>query len=172
MKFGGEIYERLATQILNKMKNLLFLMFLAGVISCKSDSAGPYNQSAGGDLGNYFEGEKGLLLAKQWKLTALETGEVSYSTVLEFKTQKNQNGKFLLSGKSVVNFYEATYDLAGINGITISNLSITEIAGNTAQTGQEKDFFGRLSVAETFVIRDGTLVLSNRKGEQLYFKSN
>lgn len=117
-----------------------------------------------------FAGDRGRLLSGEWKLEAYETGRVNRNTVLEFKTQRNLAGNYILSGISAVNFYEAGYTLSGTQTIKIINLSMTEIGGPPADMAFEKQYFERLVSMSSFSFKDNMLVLRNGKGEEMHFK--
>ncbi len=117
-----------------------------------------------------FTGDKSRLLSGEWKLDSFETGRVNRNTVLEFKTQRNLAGNYILSGISAVNFYEAGYTLSGTNAIKIINLSMTEIGGPAADMAFEKQYFERLASVSSFSFKDNMLVLRNGKGEEMIFK--
>ncbi|MCY1370207.1 META domain protein [compost metagenome] len=138
-----------------------------------NNSAGPHGPAGPtGSKGDYldFGGEKSRLLTGEWALEAYENGKVNKSTVLEFKTQRNLAGNYILSGISTVNFYEAGYSLSGTNGIKITDLSMTEIGGPAEDLAFEKRYFERLATMSTFSFKDNRLVLRNTKGEEMVFK--
>ena len=102
------------------------------MFSCKNgDSIMPDdNKTAGLSVPNS--------LHSKWQLVEYETNEkIPYQIVLEFRNEKNEKGNWTLSGKSSVNFYQADYDFTG-QKIKISNLIVTEIAGNLAATTFEE----------------------------------
>ncbi len=124
-----------------------------------------------GPQGSYldFGGEKSRLLNGKWALEAYESGKVNKTTVLEFKTQRNLAGNYILSGISAVNFYEAGYSLSGSNGIKITGLSVTEMGGPAADMAFETRYFGRLQSMTSFEFRDDKLVLRNTLGQEMVF---
>lgn len=161
------------------MKKITLIGCLVGLLACAdmtedmpslNGSSGPHGPAGPkGDYGD-FTGEKSRLPIGEWKLEAYETGRVNKSTVLEFKTQRNLAGNYILSGISTVNFYEAGYTLSGNNGIKIINLSMTEIGGPAEEMAFEKKYFERLASMSTFSFRDNMLILRNSKGEEMIFK--
>lgn len=164
----ARLLHKLATQILKTMKHkIFFILILAGVVGCSDDRVERL------DYGSVdFPGEKGALIAKQWKLDGYETGKSPFSSIIEFKSQRNPKGEgYILSGRSAVNFYEANYVLSGTNSIKVHSLSVTEIAGNEAEGSFEKDFFRRVSAVENYTIGKNELLLSNSKGMTMRFIS-
>lgn len=120
-----------------------------------------------------FPGDKGTLIAKQWKLDGYETGKSPFASIIEFKAQKNLKGDgYILSGRSAVNFYEASYVLFGTNSIKVDGLSVTEIAASAAEGNFEEDFFKRVAAVENYTIGQNELLLSNSKGMRMRFISN
>lgn len=154
---------------------------LLGVLACadvgenmkslNNGHSGPQGpQGPIGSAGNQFTADQSRLLNGEWKLEAYETGRVNRNTVLEFKTQRNLAGNYILSGISAVNFYEAGYTLSTNNTIKIVNLSMTEIGGPAADMAFEKQYFERLASVNSFSFKDNMLVLRNGKGEEMRFK--
>lgn len=127
------------------------------VFSCKSDDTiGPdQDRLVGLSVKNS--------IYTKWQLLGFETGErIPYEVVLEFKTEKNEKGRNILSGKSSINFYQADFSLNN-NKITIDNLTMTEIAGNTKAMALEKEYFKRLSETTNFSIANEKLTLTSGK---------
>lgn len=140
----------------DKMKYIIFIFFVLAV-SCKRDNAISPDQDGMAGLS-----VKNSIYTK-WKLLGFETGErIAYEVVLEFKTEKNEKGSNILSGKSSINFYQADFSLNN-NKITINNLTMTEIAGNTKAMALEKEYFKRLSEVTNFSIANEMLTLSSGK---------
>lgn len=140
----------------DKMKYIIFLFFVL-VFSCKSDDTiGPdQDRLVGLSVKNS--------IYTKWQLLGFETGErIPYEVVLEFKTEKNEKGRNILSGKSSINFYQADFSLNN-NKITIDNLTMTEIAGNTKAMALEKEYFKRLSETTNFSIANEKLTLTSGK---------
>lgn len=167
------------------MKKLALIGLFLSLLACKGDmeknmldmsgpdglkgpagSAGPNGPT--GEAG--FTGEKSRLLAGEWKLEAYETGKVNKNSVLEFKTQRNLAGNYILSGISAVNFYEAGYSLNGTNGIKVVNLSMTEIGGPREDMIFEENYIKRLVSMNTFSFKDNRLILRNGEGKEMIFK--
>lgn len=156
-------------------------VFLLAVCSCTGLDKDLQNMSNSGSLngptgpagpqGPYldFTGEKSRLLNVKWELEAYENGKVNKSTVLEFKTQRNLVGNYILSGISAVNFYEAGYSLSGDDGIKITGLSMTEMAGSAQDMAFETHYFERLLSVTSFEFRDDKLVLRNARGQEMVF---
>lgn len=128
------------------------------------------NDSLGvtGPAGN--KGDMGSPLIREWKLEAYESGRVNKSTVLEFKTQRNLAGNYILSGIGAVNFYEAGYEPGPNNTLKIVNLSMTEIGGPAEDMTFEKKYFERLASVNSYAFKDKVLILKNGKGEEMHFK--
>jgi|GEM_PF-1108073 len=163
------------------MKKLTLIGLLLSLLSCselekdipfQNSNSGPSGSSGPkGDKGDSeFTGDKSRLLTGEWKLEAYETGKVNKNSVLEFKTQRNLAGNYILSGISTVNFYEAGYSLSGTNGIKVVNLFMTEIGGPPEDMTFEENYIKRLVSMNTFVFKDNRLILSNDKGEEMIFK--
>jgi heat shock protein HslJ len=140
---------------------ILFLMLNA----CKSDDAiSPDN--------NYTVGlaSRNSIYSK-WKLVSFENNQkINYEVVLEFKHEKNEKGSQILSGKSIINFYQADFIIDG-SQLVINNLSMTEIAGNASAEVFETEYLKRLSETRNFNISNETLTLSSAK-QQMTFKLN
>ncbi|MBP6620036.1 MAG: META domain-containing protein [Leadbetterella sp.] len=140
---------------------ILFLMLNA----CKSDDAISPSD-------NYTAGlaSRSSIYSK-WKLVSFENNQkINYEVVLEFKNEKNEKGSQILSGKSIINFYQADFIIDG-SKLVISNLSMTEIAGNASATAFEMEYLKRLSETTNFNISNETLNLSSAK-QQMTFKLN
>lgn len=148
------------------MKRGVFVVLIALVCSCKSDILAPYNFGADAD----FSGDRNKLIQGEWKLDAYETGVVSESTVLQFVNQKNSKGLFIISGTSSINFFEGGYEFTGTSSLKVRELSVTEMGGSKEKVEFEKTFLERLMAIESFSFKDNTLILSNSKGSQMYFK--
>jgi len=156
------------------MKKITLIGLLLGVLACADLREGMMDENLslnGGPQGPAgFAGDYGYLPAREWKLDAYETGRVSKNTVLEFKTQRNLAGNYILSGLGAVNFYEAGYSLTGNNTLKIVNLSMTEIGGSKEDMAFEKDYFERLASVNAFSFKDNRLTLKNGKGQEIIFK--
>ena len=146
------------------VKNL-FLLLLLALNGCKNDQAIDPDK-------NYTAGlaDKSSIYAK-WKLSAYESGQkIPYDVILEFKTEKNEKGRNILSGKSSINFYQADFSIVNTK-ININNLVMTEIAGNASATAFEKDYLLRLAEASSFDLSGENLTLSSTK-QKMIFKLN
>lgn len=158
------------------MKKITLISLLLGVLACADmDDNLLFNNGSvglnGGPQGP--KGDKGASahpLAGEWKLEAYENGKVSKSTVLEFKTQRNLSGNYILSGISAVNFYEAGYEIGANNTLKIVHLSMTEIGGPPADMAFENNYFERLALVNSYSFKDKTLILKNTKGQEMHFK--
>jgi heat shock protein HslJ len=147
------------------MKYIAFL-FLWIMFSCKNgDSIMPDdNKTVGLSVPNS--------LHSKWQLVEYETNEkIPYQIVLEFRNEKNEKGNWTLSGKSSVNFYQADYDFTG-QKIKISNLIVTEIAGNLAATTFEEKYLDRLLQVSDFSVKNATLNLSSSKQKMVFKLTN
>ncbi len=136
------------------------------MFSCKSgESIMPdNNKTAGLAVSN--------ILQAKWQLFEYETNEkIPYQIVLEFKNEKNEKGNWTLSGKSSVNFYQADYDFTG-QKIKISNLIVTEIAGNLTATTFEEKYLERLLLVSDFSVKNETLTLSSLKNKMVFKLTN
>lgn len=112
------------------------------------------------------------ILQAKWQLFEYETNEkIPYQIVLEFKNEKNEKGNWTLSGKSSVNFYQADYDFTG-QKIKISNLIVTEIAGNLTATTFEEKYLERLLLVSDFSVKNETLTLSSLKHKMVFKLTN
>ena len=164
------------------MKKLLYIILSLTVLACADAGEELYSsnnsqhlngpQGAVGPAGEYndFAGQRLQLLSGKWLLEAYESGPVTKSAVLEFKTQRNLAGNYILSGISTVNFYEAGYSLSSSDGIRITQLSMTEMGGLAEDMAFEKKYFERLVSMTAFSFRNKKLVLRNAKGEEMVFK--
>jgi len=157
------------------MKKLILIGCLLGLPGCADVSKEMLSDSDSLGLSGTTgpKGDKGYAdspLMREWKLEGYENGKVSRSTVLEFKTQRNLAGNYILSGISAVNFYEAGYVLSGSEGIKIMNLSMTEIGGPAQDMDFERKYFERLTSMNSYSVKNKMLVLKNGKGEEMYFK--
>ncbi|MCP9753848.1 META domain-containing protein [Lacihabitans sp. CCS-44] len=107
----------------------------------------------------------------KWKLVSFENNQkINYEVVLEFKAERNEKGRQILSGKSSINFYQADFIIEN-SKLVISNLSKTEIAGNASAEAFEAEYLKRLSETTNFNISSETLTLSTAK-QQMTFKLN
>jgi heat shock protein HslJ len=146
------------------VKNL-FLLLLLALNGCKNDQAIDPDK-------NYTTGlaDKSSIYAK-WQLSAYESGQkIPYDVILEFKTEKNEKGRNILSGKSSINFYQADFSIVNTK-ININNLVMTEIAGNASATAFEKDYLLRLAEVSSFDLSGENLTLSSTK-QKMIFKLN
>ena len=144
----------------------LAIVFLWITLSCKSeDSIMPDdNKTAGLAMPDKLQ--------SKWQLVEYETNEkIPYQIVLEFRNEKNEKGNWTLSGKSSVNFYQADYDFTG-QKIKISNLIVTEIAGNSAATTFEEKYLDRLLQVSDFIVKNEMLTLSSSKQKMIFKATN
>jgi heat shock protein HslJ len=145
----------------NFMKYLA-IIFLWVMFSCKNgDSIMPNDyKTAGLAVSNNLQAK--------WQLIEYEPNEKNpYQVVLEFRNEKNEKGSWILSGKSSVNFYQADYDFSG-QKIKITNLTVTEIAGNSAATIFEEKYLERLLQVSDFIVKNETLTLSSLKHKMVF----
>ncbi len=151
------------------MKHRIFyILFFFGILGCSDARVDRLDYGSS----DYPE-DKVALIAKQWKLDGYETGKSPFASIIEFKSQRNPKGEgYILSGRSAVNFYEATYVFTGTNSIKIQSLSVTEIAGNAAEWSFEDDFFKRVAAVENYALGKNELTLSNTKGMSMRFISD
>ena len=98
-----------------------------------------------------------------------ERAQVSKGVVLEFKSQKNLSGNYILSGISSVNFYEAGYSFSGKDGMRVHHLSMTEMAGLKADMEFEEEYFKRLSQVISYAFAGSKLVLKGKDGTEMTF---
>lgn len=116
-----------------------------------------------------FEGKKGMFLNRKWVLESWGNEKISKSVVLEFKSQKNLAGHYILSGISSVNFYEAGYSFSGTEGLRIHQLSMTEMAGIKADMDFEQEYFKRLSKVVSYEFVGAKLVLKTDDAKTMTF---
>ena len=156
------------------MKKITLIGLLLGLLACAGAGEEVLSSNDDPNMGlhgpNGDKGNAGSLLIREWKLEAYESGKVSKNTVLEFKAQRNLAGNYILSGIGAVNFYEAGYELGSNNTLKIMNLSMTEIGGPAEDMAFEKKYFERLASMSSYSFKDNLLVLTNGKGETMYFK--
>jgi heat shock protein HslJ len=147
------------------MKNLVFLVLVVSIISCKkAGEVTPKSATLG--LTDHSE------LYSKWILKSTEnTSKINYEVVLELKNERNEKGNFILNGKSSVNFYSAEFVLND-KKITISDMLSTQIAGDSKATNFENDYFKRLSEVETFRLDHGLLTLIGKNQKMTYKVSN
>lgn len=144
----------------------LAIVFLWITLSCKSnDSIMPDgSKTAGLAVSNNLQ--------TKWQLVEYETNEkIPFQVVLEFRNEKNEKGNWILSGKSSVNFYQADYDFTG-QKIKISNLVVTEIAGNPAARTFEEKYLDRLLQVSDFIVKNEILTLSSSKQKMIFKPTN
>ena len=155
------------------------MVFLLALQACmgdfEKDNPLNLNDSAGGagPQGEYadFGGERSRLLGGEWVLETMGGTPVNGITVLEFKTQRNLAGNYILSGISTVNFYEAGYRLNGTDRLKIVTLSTTQLAGQPRDLAFEKEYFDQLVAVTAFAFKEKRLILKNERGAELVFKS-
>lgn len=154
------------------MKKITLIGLLLGLLACAdmSEDMLSNNDPVGLNGSKGDKGDMGSPLIREWKLDAYENGKVNRNTVLEFKTQRNLAGNYILSGIGAVNFYEAGYELGSGNTLKIVNLSMTEIGGPAEDMAFEKRYFERLASMSSYSFKNNMLVLTNGKGEAMYFK--
>lgn len=151
-----------------------FLAIILISFSCKNHESLTPNDNL-----DYNLATKDLIFGK-WKLleNKLNT-KFPYEIILELKNEKNEKGKYVLSGKSSINFYQASFTIND-NYITIGSISVTEISGNALAKNFEEEYLRTLSEVNHFEISNETLTLNNNrdklilytKSEQLIFKKN
>jgi heat shock protein HslJ len=148
------------------MKNLLLFLCITLLTGCADLKEDPPMY---GMLNSDFQGQKGLLLNRKWVLEAWGGEKTSKGVVLEFKSQKNLSGNYILSGISSVNFYEAGYSFSGKDGMRVHHLSMTEMAGLKADMEFEEEYFHRLSKVISYQFAGTKLVLKSEDGKQMTF---
>ena len=147
------------------MKNLVFLVLVVSIISCKKAGEVTPNSAT---LGLTDRSE----LYSKWILKSTEnTSKINYEVVLELKNERNEKGNFILNGKSSVNFYSAEF-VINDKKITISNIVSTKISGDSNSINFENDYFKRLSEVETFRLEQGLLTLNGKNQKMTYKVSN
>lgn len=154
----------LATQILNRMKTFLYILIAFCLVSCSSDEEAVQADSGASGISTSFE-----MLMKSWALRAYEDGSISQKVTIEFKQETDEDGNYIASGRSSVNFFELAYQIPKNGGLKVIRLSVTEIAGSVTENRFETEFFQRLSNVEAFSFSGDELVLSNAKGVKMYF---
>lgn len=146
------------------MRYFVFIIFLV-VNACKSDDA------ISPDKNYTFDLAASNILYSKWTLVSYESNKkINYDVVLQFKNEKNEKGTNIVTGKSSINFYQADF-IAENNKMTISNLIMTQIAGNTEARTFETDYLKRISEVTNYSISDETLFLTSTK-HKMTFKIN
>lgn len=159
-----------ATQIFIMKKQLIVLIISLIVFSCKSDNVDPSYNVQRNNLG-----VTSLLFGK-WKLQSFEDNQpISKDIIIEFTPEKNAQGNHTLSGKCVVNFYQAIFSFDNDKKLlSVKSLASTEIATNSTDASMETKYFTTLSKVTKFSFEKNAtvVVLSTDKNEKLIFKSN
>ena len=101
---------------------------------------------------------------------------VPYDVVLEIKPEKDSSGRYLINGKSVVNFYFSSAQIKS-DGKTlqISEVASTKISGHEAELKFEKDYYHRLAKVKSFKTQlNGTSLIlyqnENHGGQFMTFR--
>ncbi len=133
------------------------------LISCKSSEeiSPEYNDKSYSLAAKISENDTQLF--GLWKMQSYaDLKETPYDISLEFKNEKRDDGRFILSGKGPINFYFGSFEINHSESkIKFSTIGGTKIAGSALEMTYETTYFNKLASAEKIGLStDGkTLIL-------------
>ncbi|MGR3811754.1 META domain-containing protein [Jiulongibacter sp. NS-SX5] len=99
--------------------------------------------------------------------------KVPYEVILDVSDKRNEDGDFLINGRSAVNFYESSSTIQTTDKqFKIKSLAATEIAGSAEELKFENEYFNRLLQVSHFELKaEGKTLVLFLNGENTSFMS-
>jgi len=133
-------------------------------VASGSDGALILQDSDGGALATYTPGLTSLE-GTSWTATGINNGKDAVEASVLTETVTAEFGADgALSGLSGCNNYNATYELAGSDGITISGIATTRKACDEAAMTLETQYLAALEAAATYTVTGDSLTIRDADG--------
>lgn len=83
----------------------------------------------------------------KWKMESYADGQkVPFDVTIELKNETDSSGRYIINGKSPLNFYFSTFELyANSKGIKLYDIQITKVEGNLEALSFESNYYKTLS---------------------------
>lgn len=83
----------------------------------------------------------------KWKMESYADGQkVPFDVTIELKDEIDSSGRYIITGKSPLNFYFSTFELyVNSKGIKLYDIQITKVEGSLEATSFENNYYKTLS---------------------------
>jgi heat shock protein HslJ len=90
----------------------------------------------------------------KWRMVSYaDNKQIPFDVTIELKNEKDSSSRYIITGKSPLNFYFSTFDIDDTkNSITVYDIQSTKIGGSTSSVSFEKEYYELLTKIKSYEI--------------------